>query len=297
MKIQAAPEKLLPEIYNFIKKQAPHFKKPLSVFLKDETKSKTTKRLYATVNKELVGYISFKDHPFSPNKLRIFKFWASDEYDQKCIANNFFDFYDFDFSQPLLSTGIFEDELWKIAFLTEKGFKETGRMWRSFMNPQNYSSVSDIEYPFDFLTVKDFFEKDKDAFEKYYELDRELVNLIPAEFPMEDMGLEQFKDIIRNSHLDRELSYFALHNSKLIGMSTTAVVEGNAHVMLTGVSKDYQKRGIGFKLKELAIIACKERGIKYLSTMNDSVNGPMLNLNSKCGFKKEIAVLRMDKLI
>jgi GNAT superfamily N-acetyltransferase len=297
MKIKEAPKELLPEIYNFIKNQTQHFKKPLSVFLEDETKSGSIKRLVAFHDDEIVGYISFKDHLFSPNKLKFFKFWVSDEVDKAEIVNGFFDFYGFNFSQPLLSTGIFEDETWKINFLLENGFKEIGRMWRSFMNPQDYTSKIINKCSVETITVEEFFKRDVNAFEKFFNLDRLLVDLIPADFPMEKMSLEKFKSIIAQSHLDQRLSYFAISQNQLIGMSTTAFVEGKAHVMLTGVLEEFQKRGVAFKLKELAILACKERGITHLSTMNDSVNIPMLNLNSKFGFKKEISVLRLDKSV
>ena len=77
---------------------------------------------------------------------------------------------------------------------------------------------------------------------------------------MEDMSFEMFKSVIEESNLDRELSYFAVFNSLLIGMSTTSLVEGKANVMLTGVIKEYQNKGIAFKLKESVIMACKRRG-------------------------------------
>ncbi|WP_127717750.1 GNAT family N-acetyltransferase [Halobacteriovorax sp. HLS] len=247
-------------------------------------------------NGELVCCIRFMDHPFASNSTKIINIWARADYRNVATLKKLYDFSISNFPQKELSAAVYEDEKWKLDFYKSLSMQEESRLWRSYMNPQLYKKVELDNDLIRFESFEKFLCCDEN-FIKFYHLDRELVKLIPAEFPMEELSYDHFREIIDNSKLDSSLSFVAYYNDELAGMCTVALDASKASVMLTGVRKKFHGLGIGFALKQEATLACKDRGIEYISTMNDASNLPMLALNKKFSFTKEITKVVLKKVI
>jgi GNAT superfamily N-acetyltransferase len=303
MKIEQTKQEDLEKIHAFIKEQTPHFKAPLKRFIERESVNSPKNNILSKVvfneKEEVIGYLSLKDHPFAPSLVKLIIFWIADCEQREEIFIEFIKFAHSNYSQDIISSGVFEDEEWKIKKFKELGYKEHSQMWRSNMNPQSYSEQKNTLFEsndIEIITAREFYQRDEKALEKFYQLEKDIVNIIPADFPMEEMSFEDFKEHKEKSGFSLDLSFFALDGEMLVGLSTAMITNDYAQVMLTGVKKEQQGKGIAFELKQRSILACKEEGFKHLTTMNDSINAPMLNLNSKFGFQKEIAVLRLDKV-
>lgn len=78
----------------------------------------------------------------------------------------------------------------------------------------------------------------------------------------------------------------ARDGDRLVGLNILQVkgIEGGLYTEYTGVLQAYRGRKIAQALKLLSIKAAQERRAPYLTTRNDSRNGPMLAINAKLGF-------------
>jgi mycothiol synthase len=65
----------------------------------------------------------------------------------------------------------------------------------------------------------------------------------------------------------------------------------------TWVQADYRGRGVAFALKLAACRWALAHGAKRIVTDNDSDNAPMLTINTKLGFKPEIGLCRLQRVI
>ena len=90
----------------------------------------------------------------------------------------------------------------------------------------------------------------------------------------------------------------AKDGSKHIGLSTVwridreprGLVQGN-----TGVRREYRGRGIAVALKLKVIDFARRNGYEKMKTWNASNNAPMLAVNTKLGFKREVGWITLEK--
>lgn len=62
--------------------------------------------------------------------------------------------------------------------------------------------------------------------------------------------------------------------------------EGGLYTEYTGVLREYRGRQIALALKLLSVRFAKQYGAPYMTTKNNSTNGPMLAINQKLGYVK-----------
>jgi len=63
----------------------------------------------------------------------------------------------------------------------------------------------------------------------------------------------------------------------------------------TGTHPDFRGRGIGTELKRRAAHFARGRGFRYLIAGNDSLNGPILAINRRLGFRPETVWIQGEK--
>lgn len=66
---------------------------------------------------------------------------------------------------------------------------------------------------------------------------------------------------------------------------------------MTGVIRDYRKRGIATALKVRALTYAKERGAPAVRTWNEVNNDGMLGINFRLGFVRQPAWIEMGKTL
>jgi GNAT superfamily N-acetyltransferase len=66
---------------------------------------------------------------------------------------------------------------------------------------------------------------------------------------------------------------------------------------VTGVLREYRRRGIATALKVKTIEYARNHGYRFIVTQNASVNAEMLALNEKLGFKRSVGIITMERKI
>lgn len=79
--------------------------------------------------------------------------------------------------------------------------------------------------------------------------------------------------------------FIAADRGRLVGVTTAVLSQEHIYTNHTLVEREYRGRGIALALKVLAVQAALRHGAPYMRTGNDSLNGPMLAVNRKLGYK------------
>lgn len=78
----------------------------------------------------------------------------------------------------------------------------------------------------------------------------------------------------------------AAEGDRLVGATQMITSQDHVYTNHTLVDREYRGRGIALALKLLAIRAAIRHGAPFMRTGNDSLNGPMLAVNRKLGYKR-----------
>ena len=204
--------------------------------------------------------------------------------------------------QPLkpraLRNRVREDMLPGLRFLEKHGFCETKRSWESLVDVQQFSrarfaSVEEavraqgIE-----ITTVPALADDPERDQQLYALYRELSNEVPGIAGRQLMNYDTFADYVLNGTFSLPDAFFvALHNGEYIGMSFLQASQQNdtLYTGLTGVKRAYRRRSIALVLKLHAIVYAQTHNHRQIRTWNDTTNTPILSVNKRLGFVKQLA--------
>lgn len=142
------------------------------------------------------------------------------------------------------------------------------------------------------FTMKTHAQMNADGFDwrsLQYEMELELWKDVPytdtvTVRPFEEW-LKQYED---SPDYRAELNYLAFDGEHMMGMSHAFCDLGNSKKLftgLTGVRREYRRKGIAKALKVACLTRCKELGYEVIETDNEEKN-PMLDLNLELGFRK-----------
>ena len=127
-----------------------------------------------------------------------------------------------------------------------------------------------------------------------------LLNLINADVPRAGYFTPVSFDEFASSRDARPSDgyFLAKQGEEYVGLSYLETTVGNPlslEIGLTGVRREYRRRGVARALKLHTIRYASEKGFDSIETGSDSTNGPILALNESVGFQKTYAWVTFEK--
>lgn len=193
-----------------------------------------------------------------------------------------------------------------IAFAERRGCYEVGRAWESRINPQAFDPAPFQPYldraqtaGIVLTTLAEEKLHDSNWLRKAYDLQMALQADEPSPNPFTPLPLEDFvREEIDAPYALHDAYFLAKDGERWIGQSVLGQhIQGPFPLFqsLTGTLRAYRGRGIATALKLQALRYAKIHGFTMLKTFNDITNQPMLAINTKLGFVRQPAAMRMEK--
>jgi GNAT superfamily N-acetyltransferase len=210
-----------------------------------------------------------------------------------------------DFGAISVGTGTYEDRPAAVSFLMRRGFTETMRMW------ENHLRVSDADLTelgeqterlkaegISVSTLETESGRDPSCFSKLHGLYLSVMPDIPLPGAFTDVPLEEFLNrYVRRPGTPLDAFFIAKHGETYVGLSSLWR-EGNTSDLwqiITGVRKDYRRRGVALALKLNIIDYAKRHDAETIETWNASTNVAMLFLNEKLGYRRKVGWIFFEK--
>ena len=121
----------------------------------------------------------------------------------------------------------------------------------------------------------------------FYDAEWELSEDVPRAFEREREPFETFQTHVEYDKSSHRFHRFAMDGDRIVGMTMLIRNEVDPSIFwtgLTGVARDWRRKGVATVLKVLNISAALEAGARTVSCDNEESN-PMLQLNRALGFR------------
>ncbi len=192
-----------------------------------------------------------------------------------------------------------------MEFVRRRGFRE---LWRNInqrlsvghvdLDRKHQLTAQASEQGIAIVTLSEEARRNPD----YLRCLHQLHNLIQMDVPragyFTPVSYEEFAlEFRRGTHLP-DGYFIAKEGERYIGLSYLQAMNGDpdtVEVGLTGVRREYRRRGIAAALKLHTLGFAKERGFRTIETGNDSKNEPILALNESVGFRRVYAWVTFEK--
>ena len=304
---------LLSEIYNA---NFPDYQRSVEEWKsRDDSVDKSKYYLQRYVFSEKDAIVGFGDLAHVPDMFNPHKYWMTILVDPKSqgrgIASSVYDSL-IDKLAQLKAVGAWagsRENLPRLtAFYRKRGFEERQRVWESRLDvitaaPSRFQDYAERvrKQGISITSLSSERKSDPDALRKLHELVQTIAADIPGPEPFTPISYDQWEAFeIKNPSLLPEGYMIAKDGSKYVGLSTVwridrepkGLGQGN-----TGVLREYRGRGIAIALKLSVIDYARRNGYTRVKTWNDSINAPMLAVNIKLGFRREVGWLTLEKAL
>ena len=193
-----------------------------------------------------------------------------------------------------------------ITFLTKRGFEERFRTWESRLNPSTVDVSQFRHYSeeasragVEITSLARELELDPDCHEKLYELNQTLMADVPMPEPYTPVSYEQWLSFdMKDPGLLPEAYAIAKDGAKYVGLSTIRRLDKEPRGLfqaLTGVRREYRRKGVAFAMKLQVIQYAQKNTFERIKTENETGNAPMLAINTKLGFERQVDWIAYSK--
>lgn len=183
-----------------------------------------------------------------------------------------------------------------LRFVQSRGFTEDQREQESKLNLSGFDPAAFSghlarvrDWGIDLVSFSERKARDPAFFDRLYDLSWELKQDVPSPDGHTRAEYEVWRRRFDDPHFLWDGSFLALDGPRYVGMSTLRASPSNDDLDtgLTGVSRDYRKRGIASALKVRALTYAKEHGSGSVRTWNEVGNTGMLGINFRLGFVRQ----------
>jgi len=192
-----------------------------------------------------------------------------------------------------------------VRFLAQRGFVEVMRTWESRLEVQRFDfsgyegCVERLEAQGIRLVPLSELLGNPDCQRELYEMEKELGKDVPHVDAYTPISFEVYvKRFLQSPDFFPEAWYIALDGDRYAGMSALWKSQASPQELytgLTGVRREYRRRGIALALKLKTIAYAKAQGYRVIKTWNESNNRPMLSINEQLGYAKQPAWITFAK--
>ncbi|MFQ5951493.1 MAG: GNAT family N-acetyltransferase [Candidatus Geothermarchaeales archaeon] len=278
-------------------------------------RTKYTMKRYVAVEREPEEVLAYGVYSHDPTMFHPRKFWMSINvhpgWQWKGIGTQLYGrvFEDLrELGATKLWSGAREDIASGVSFLQKRGFHEKMRAWESWLDLPSFSFDRFSGYServasrgTTFTTLREASEQDPDCYRKLYELHSSVMRDVPGPDTRTHLSFEDFlKYDARHPNCLPDGYFLAKDGERYIGLSALGRSQEepkDAYQWLTGVHRDYRRKGFAMALKLKVIEFAKDRGYHVIKTWNDSLNRGMLAVNEKLGFKRRVGWITFEKKV
>lgn len=200
----------------------------------------------------------------------------------------------------------YENQPEGLAFLDRRGFRERMRFWESYLDVTQFDATPYAhvgrKMAAEGIEIRSEAElaEGEDFERRLYELLNEVVHDVPLPDRLTPEPFERFIETRRTSINRIPEAYFvAIDSSNGRFAGTSALWKSHAadflKTGLTGVRREYRRKGIALALKLRGIEYARSIGAPGIKTDNESGNRPMLSINEMLGFERGTAEIDMCK--
>ena len=186
-----------------------------------------------------------------------------------------------------LTMSVRHDDLDAQSYLGKRGFVEVLRMRESVLDLAHaggrFAPPGDVELvPFG-----------NELEPAVYAAAVEIARDIPAADGVEIGTLDTWRAHELSPQLLRDCSFVALSRGEVVGYATLHAGDNDEglHAM-TGVVREWRRRGVALALKRAQIDAATRRGLRRLRTGN-AIENPMLKVNERLGYRRDVDWLHL----
>jgi mycothiol synthase len=201
-----------------------------------------------------------------------------------------------------------ENEPHSIRFAEKRGFVEKMREWESALdmaayNPAAFAHLGEraAQSGITIKSVAELAASDvPDWDRKIHAVEMQTLADVPFSDVFTPSPFEDWRKMaLESPHFLPEGFFVALDGDEFIATSGLwrGSREGTLETGLTGVLRDYRRKGVATALKLHALAFAKHSGAAEVRTDNATTNRPMLAINEQFGFEKRPATIFMTKTL
>ncbi len=204
-----------------------------------------------------------------------------------------------------LEAGARETMVDSIAFLRQRGFRETMRTWETRLDVTRFDpgpfaayAVRVRDQGIVVTTLSDEARRDVGALRRAHALHDAMLADIPSPIPYTPVPFDEFIRVNVDSPRALLDAYFiATLGETYVGEANLRRPALGTHLYhnITGVLPAYRGRGIAMSLKLATIAYARARGYTEIRTWNDVHNVEMLAINDRLGFVRQPAWLTFER--